>query len=691
MHASSEPVGSVDVALAHASRLLDTDPMLAAEQATEILQSVPKHPLATLILGIARRACGDAPGALELLGPLAEAQPGSAATHHELGLALATVGSHEAAVAALRRAVALKPDLTDAWRALGDQLTVLGNGPEADAAYARHIKSSTRDPRLMQAALALCENRLAIAEAQLREHLKAHPTDVVAIRMFAEVAARLGRYGDAEKLLARCLELAPSFSAARHNYAIVLHRQHKGAAALLEIDRALAAEPRNPGYRSLRAAILTRIGDQQESIETYASVLAEYPRHPKVWMSYGHALKTAGRQAESIDAYRKSIGIAPNLGESYWSLANLKTFRFTEADVQAMHEQLARTDLSDDDRLHFNFALGKALEDRAAWEPSFDHYARGNELRRKVVPYFADENSTNIARSKRLFTRGFFAARAGFGCAAPDPVFIVGLPRSGSTLIEQILSSHSQVEGTQELPDIIMIARTLGGRKTRKQESVYPEVLATLGADECRTLGEQYLEQTRIQRKRGTPFFIDKMPNNFAHAGLIALILPNAKIIDARRHPLGCCFSGFKQHFARGQNFTYGLDDIGRYYRDYVELMHHFDEVLPGKVHRVIYERMVEDTESEVRKLLDYCGLPFEEGCLRFFENDRAVRTASSEQVRTPIYRDAVEHWRHYEPWLDPLKNALGPVLQHYPAVPDFPGPSHTSLTTSDRQGSAPT
>jgi hypothetical protein len=340
--------------------------------------------------------------------------------------------------------------------------------------------------------------------------------------------------------------------------------------------------------------------------------------------------------------------------------------------VQVMRTQLQDARLQDDDRLHFHFAAGKALEDAGRYAESFEHYAAGNAIRRGQVRYDPEENADHVRRSRAALTPDFFAARAGSGSPAPDPIFIVGLPRSGSTLIEQILASHSQVEGTQELPDLAILARRLSGKKLRSQESLYPEVLAELGMNDFHALGEEFLTMTRVQRKSAAPLFIDKMPNNFAHVGLIHLILPNAKIIDARRHPLGCGFSCFKQHFARGQHFTYDLAELGRYYRDYVALMVHMDEVLPGRVHRVFYESMVEDTEAEVRRLLAYCHLPFEEACLRFYENERAVRTASSEQVRTPIYREGLDQWQHYEPWLGPLKNALGPVLETYPAVPRF-------------------
>jgi len=314
------------------------------------------------------------------------------------------------------------------------------------------------------------------------------------------------------------------------------------------------------------------------------------------------------------------------------------------------------------------FALGKALEDRAAYSESFEHYATGNTLRLEQIPYSAADTSARLARAKATYSAQFFAERAGSGCAAPDPIFIVGMPRAGSTLVEQILASHSQVEGTMELPEITSITRSLRRAAADKHPGAYHDALARMNGGELRALGEQYIECTRIHRKLGRPFFIDKMPNNFAHVGLIHLVLPNAKIIDVRRNPLACGFSCFKQHFAHGQNFTYGLENVGRYYRDYVELMTHFDSVLPGRIHRVIYEDLVEDTDREVRRLLDYCGLPFEDACLRFFENDRPVRTASSEQVRQPIYTGGVDHWQHYEPWLEPLKSALGPALAGYRA-----------------------
>jgi len=598
----ADQTGNVSTALFHAQRLLARDPSLAVEQLLEILKVLPTQ-------ADARRM------------------------------------------------------LATAYRAQGDRLTIEGDSAGADRAYAAAIKASTSDPALMEAAAALAEGKLAIAEPLLRTRLKQAPTDVAAIRMLAEVGARLGRYGDAEKLLTRALELAPSFEAARHNLAIVLYRQQKGEAALQEIERLLQSDPNNPGYRNLMAAALARLGEYARALPLYLKLLKDMPGEARLWLSYGHALRSTGRQDECIAAYRRCIALAPGFGEAYWSLANLKTYRFGVPEIAAMRDALKRTDLRDEDRYHLEFSLGKALEDDGDFGASFGHYEKGNALRRKSAGYSADETTAHMRRSKALFARAFFDERAGSGASAPDPIFVVGLPRAGSTLIEQILSSHSQVEGTMELPDLSHLARELGEQKRKGDVSKYPETLGGLDRERLRVLGETYIARTRVQRKTGRPFFIDKMPNNFAHVGMIHLILPNAKIIDARRHPMASCFSAFKQHFARGQTFTYDLTELGRYYRDYAELMAHFDDVLPGRVHRVQYERMVADTEGEVRRLLAYCGLPFEEACLRFNETDRAVRTASSEQVRRPIFTDAVEQWRNYEQWLGPLRDALGPAL----------------------------
>jgi tetratricopeptide (TPR) repeat protein len=515
-------------------------------------------------------------------------------------------------------------------------------------------------PRLIEAATALNENRLAEAERLLKPHLKEDPFDTSAIRMLAELAARIGRWQDAETLLRRAVELAPRWTSAKANLALVLGRMGRPGEAIGLLDEIFAEEPDQLGHMNLKAATLGRLGDFDEAIRLYEQVLERTPGHVRVWLSYGHMLKTVGRLEDGIAAYRRAIALHPSLGEAWWSLANLKTVKFSDADIVAMRAALETPGLAVADRLHLEFALGKAMHDLGRTGEAFGHYERGNALRSTSRPYRPRAIAGIVDRCIELGTASAFAERSG-GCEAPDPIFIVGLPRAGSTLIEQILSSHSLIEGTSELADIPTLARRPGP---------YPKAAFGLSAQDRRSLGEEYLKRAAPQRRTDRPLFIDKLPNNWLYVPFIQLILPNAKIIDARRHPLGCCLSNFRQHFANGQDFTYSLDHLGHYYADYVRLMAHVDAVLPGRVHRVIYEQMVDDTENEVRALLDYCGLEFEPACLEFHRTERPVRTPSSEQVRRPIYRDATEEWRAYEPWLEPLRQALGPVLEAYPEAP---------------------
>ncbi|HOV96226.1 MAG TPA: sulfotransferase [Thermomonas sp.] len=622
---------SVNAALAHALQLLATQPALAAQQAQEILTSVPGHPGALLVQGLAANAQQDYAQAIAILRPLVQAQP-------------AAIG---------------------AWLALADAYFAQGDEDAADAAYLQSVRHSAHSTELMQAADALAQGHLPDAETRLRARLQRQPSDVAALRMLAELAARLGRNDEAIAILEQVVQRAPSFDAARQNLAMLRNRGNQHAEALADIDYLLARDPDNQGLHNLRAVVLGKLGAFDDAIAAYEGVLAKLPEQWQVWLGYGHALKTANRTADAVAAYRRALAINPGFGGAWWSLANLKTVRFDADDITVMQAQLQRDDLDDDARLHFEFALGKAQEDAGADAAAFAHYARGNALRRRQLPYDAALNHARCVRAMQTYTPEFFAARAGSGSAACDPIFVVGMPRAGSTLIEQILSSHPQVEGTMELPAIIAITRELRQRDGNPETTAYHDVLAGLDAAALTALGEDYLRRTQSQRHAGKPFFIDKMPNNFAHVGLIQLILPNAKIIDARRHPMACCFSNFKQHFARGQAFSYDLADMGHYYADYVALMAHFDAVLPGRIHRVLYEDMVTDTEAQVRALLDYCGLAFDPQCLRFFENTRAVRTASSEQVRRPIYREGLQQWQRFAPWLGPLQQALGPVLAH--------------------------
>jgi tetratricopeptide (TPR) repeat protein len=473
---------------------------------------------------------------------------------------------------------------------------------------------------------------------------------------------KLDVYDDPELLLEHALQLEPDYHAMRYDYALALLARHKHAQALEQIERLQKIEPRNRAYRITHATVSVGMGKHEQAIEEYREILEETPRAADVHLSVAHALKTLGRQAEAVASYRTAFELRPAFGDAYWSLANLKTYRFAGEDIARMREQERASDIGAEDRYHLCFALGKALEDRGDYAESFGYYRRGNALKRADLRFKIEPLERNARLQAAVCTREFFAARRGSGCDSGEPIFIVGLPRSGSTLLEQILASHSQVEGTTELPNILRFVAELQGRDPDTQEPRYPAILERLTPADFRGLGEKYLADTRVYRA-GKPRFIDKMPNNFRHLGLIHLILPNARIIDARREPMACCFSNFKQLFASGQEFTYDIEDIARYYRSYVQLMRHWDDALPGKVLRIQYEDVVEDLEGNVRGILDFCGLPFEPACLEFHKTERSVRTASSEQVRRPIFREGVDQWRHFEPWLGSLRAALGDLV----------------------------
>ena len=511
------------------------------------------------------------------------------------------------------------------------------------------LAAATRDPALLRAALALRQNRLDEAEPLLKAHLKADPFDVAAIRMLAELAARIGRIQDAETLLRRTLELAPEFSAARVNLATVLYRSNRAAEALAQLDT-LDVE-REEGSANLRAAVLNRLGEFEGALALYEAMLARFPGHARVWMSQGHVLKTVGRLEEAVAAYRRAVALEPGFGEAWWSLANLKTVKLDEGDRAAMAQALAREDLAPEDRFHLEFASARAWEDAGDTAQAFAAYSAANAHRRALIHYDAAETTRRVERMTRTFDAAFFA-RAPQGCDAPDPIFIVGLPRAGSTLVEQILASHSQVEATAELPDIPELWGSLGADPHA--------ALAAMTPGQAQAIGRDYLRRASPQRKTGRPFFIDKLPNNWLYTGFIKTILPRARIVDVRRHPLSAGVANFRQHFARGQHFAYDLADLGHYYRDYVALMAHFDAALPGAVHRIGYEALVADSEGEIRALLAALGLPFEEACLTFHQTDRPVRTPSSQQVRSPIFRQGTENWQAWDAWLGPLRTALG-------------------------------
>lgn len=563
----------------------------------------------------------------------------------------------EAVAEELRELLKREPLNAKAYRLLATakEMTTPSNG-------AVFVTVSAGPMRVQQAAQALQAQDLEKAELLLRPHLRARPDDVDALRLIAELARRLGFDKEEGELLELALEWAPAFTAAQYALAANLHRQKRHAESIEVIDRILAARPDDTNTLGLKAAELSRAGRLPEATQLYEQLLAKKPDQPELWISYGYALKMLGRRDECITAFRRATSLVPTKGVAWWSLSEVKTFTFDPADIETMNAALQQGDLTQEDRFHLHFAMGKAFEDRGEAVFSFNHYAEGNRLRRQMINYDADELSTFVDLSVELFPREFFAERAGAGCPAEDPIFILGMTRSGSTLVEQILASHPEVEGTMELPDVTQITRGIA-----KGLRDYVAELHRAPPEGLRQLGQSYIDRTRSYRQTDRKYFIDKMPNNWMHLPLILTMLPNAKIIDTRRYPIACCFSNFKQHFSSGQHFSYDFGDLGRYYRDYVRMMEHIDEVMPGRVYRIFHERLVEDSAGEIRRLLDHLGLSFETACLRFHETDRAVRSASADQVRRPIDATGVHKWRMFEPWLGPLKEALGPVLDGYP------------------------
>jgi len=535
------------------------------------------------------------------------------------------------------------------------------------------------DPQLRKAMQSLRENRPQAAESILRAHLEAHPDDVLALALLAETLFRFERNQEAEELLKRAIALKPDFPGPRHTLVSVLLMRNKPQEAFEQVAELLRREPANPNHHALKAMAHAWVGQHAEAAAEYAIVLAGNPQQPGPWLARAHSLRTIGKSQEAAEAYRAAMARFPKLGEAWWSFANLKSARFTDAEMQTMQGLIAAGDLPVESRVQIHFALGKALEDKADFAQSFEHYKQANALKRATLGYNAEMTSVYVQNCKTLFTGKFFEHFRGAGSQARDPIFVVGMPRSGSTLVEQILASHSQIEGTMELRIVPYLVGRISARTglqfragqthpalATDSQAPYPESLRNVEAADFERLGEEYLERARMHRNLNRPHFVDKMPDNFAHIGLIRLMLPQAKIIDVRRHPLACCVSCFKHYFPLGKDFSFGLGDLGRYYADYVELMAHWDAVLPGQVHRVFYEHLVDEPEREIRRLFDHLGLAFEPQTLRFYETERAVRTPSAEQVRRPIFRDAMEEWRHFEPWLEPLKSALGPALDGY-------------------------
>ena len=586
--------------------------------------------------------------------------------YQERGHLLLAQGLWREAIPAYLDAVRRNDSLAASWRQLIELGQRAGDERLVNDAKEQFLRLQSLPPALLGVRNFLAEGKLLKAENLCRQFLKQNPKHVEGMRLLADIGVKLSILDDAEFLLESALVFEPDNSFARFDYVNVLHQRQKYAASLEQAQKLLEQSPSDDRFRTAYANQLVAIGRFEDAIGVYEDIASRNPSSAPLYLLTGHALKTIGRVDEAIAAYRSAYQHRPKYGDAYWSLANLKTYRFDDLEIERMKFEEGASDTPLEDRIHFCFALGKAFEDRKDFAAAVDFYERGNSLKRDDAAYSADRMTHQLELQKAHCDQSYFALREGHGCPDPAPIFIVGLPRAGSTLLEQILSSHSEVDGTLELQNIPAIAHRLDGRRMTYEEPKYPKVLGELSEEQCRTLGEEYIRETVIHRGKGA-FFIDKMPNNFRHIGLIKTILPNAKVIDARRHPMACCFSGYKQLFAEGQEFTYGLKEIGQYYRDYVDLMDHWDTALPGFVLRVQYEEVVADLETQVRRILSFCDLPFESACLEYYKTERSIRTPSSEQVRQPIYKSGVDQWRNFEAYLDPLKNALGPVLERYP------------------------
>ena len=665
-----QEASSIESDLIDVKKLMQAGDFAASERSLNLLLSkVPSNGDVLYMLAVCYRYQKRYPEALDTLRKLRFSVPDHSRAYQEIGHVYRAMNQVDAALNSYSQAVLINPALEASIRC---QIEVLREVNRSDLAI--RLADLERDllelratpPPLIAVTDLISQGKLVKAEKLCKAFMLKNPKHIEGMRLLADIAIRLGVLEDAEFLLETAVKFSPLSTKPRIDYIQVLRKQQKYEAALSHAKVLVEQEPKNPQFQSVFAVESMQSGDYDTALRTFDSILKILPEEPATLTSRGNALKTQGKKEEAIDSYRRAIKKYPAHGEAYYSLANLKLFTFTDTEIAAMESQEQNPGVSHMARIYLDFALGKAFEDMGDYDKAFSYYERGNSFKRSQSRFISEDLTAEFKAQAEVFSQGFVQKYTDSGFDAPDPIFIVGLPRSGSTLLEQILASHSKIDGTMELPNILSLAQKLRRGDKMSGTSHYPSILKTMDAQSLRSFGEAYINDTRVHRGQA-PFFIDKMPNNFRHIGLINLILPNAKIIDARRHPMGCCFSAFKQLFHEGQEFSYGLKEVGTYYKDYVDLMDHWDEVLPEKVLRVQYEEVVADLETQVRRILDYCGLDFEESCVSFYETDRAVRTPSSEQVRQPIYKSGVEQWKNFEGNLDPLKQALGPVLKRYP------------------------
>ncbi len=665
-----------------ARKLIEGAKFSEAAALAETLLDAPleddQHTESLYLLAVAQRFGNQPREALATLQRLHGESAGHARAWQERGHICSAEGWHAEAIAAYSRAVERNPALIASWRCLAKLHDRNGDRDGAQRARERLEFLKRLPPELVHVTDLIHEGKFHKADQLCRKFLEGNRRHVEGMRLLAEIGTHLKIYDDAEFLLESCVAFAPDYIPARIDYANLLIRKTSFEKANEQARRLVDMQPNNPSFKTTLATTLVGLGRFDEGVALYRELLTADPTRSQLHLLTGHAQKTMGAVDDAVESYRQAHHRRPDFGDAFWSLANTKTYRFSDEEIRHIKRFEKAPGTAVDDRIHLCFAAGKALEDRAEYDASFEYYERGNALKMQENRYRAQANENRARAQMETCTRELFERRAAVGFDCPDPIFIVGLPRAGSTLLEQILASHSRVDGTMELHNILALAQRLRGRQADR-DSRYPQILHELDSSYFRRFGEQYIDQTRTYRGQA-PLFIDKMPNNFMHIGLIRLILPNAKVIDARRHPMACCFSCFKQLFGEGQEFSYGLEEVGRYYRTYVRLMDHWDEVLPGFVLRVMHEEVVDDLETQVRRILDFCDLPFESSCVQFHKTERNIRTPSSEQVRQPIFREGLDRWRGYEKHLGPLREALGAgILDRYPAgrqpAPNAPRP----------------
>ena len=664
MASSPNPPNS---AIVRAAQLLQDNPARAEAEIVALLKATPDDPEAQLVLAVALRLQGRSAEALHLLGPLAEKQPQWAVAQQELGLALSAQGAWPLALGALRKAVELAPSLPSAWRALADALHAAGEPAEADLAYERFVLLASSDPLLSEAVAALQNGRADIAESHARLRLRFEPSDIVAARLLADICRHTGRIEEAERLLGDVVKRARSFWPAQLDYIDTLFRLGRFRDARARIEQLLMVRPDDAGLLSLKSLAVANLGDYDAAIAILRQLLAQNNTARDTLLRLAHLLRVVGARDEAVDIYSRVIALDPACGEAYLALANLTTYRFADFEVEAIRQALETKDLSEQARIDLRFALGHGLDQLGQYEQAFQNFATANALKRMQIDFDIEAVEDTMACARQSQSASFFAARSKMGLDDLSPVFIVGMPRSGSTLVEQILASHSQLEALGELR---LLYRLAGAITEGKGDTAYDMALAALDADSTAAYGRAYLDDIAQLKTTSRNGFIDKTPNNFLHVGLIHLLFPRAAIIDVRRHPMACGFSNFTHLFGPGHEFSYRLNEMGRFYRSYVQLMDHYDQVLPGRVFRLHYEDLVMDPKTQITQLLAHLGLEFEEACLSPHLTRRPILTPSAEQVRQPLSRSTDTHWHHYQPWLSPLAEALGPVLECYPAVP---------------------